>query len=1017
MNKQSLSTIHIEYLERDFLDNLGKIDTSSLNITGLKEVSFLKINGISNFWELHKEKIISLRLFMEDIISGLFEGSIPLLFVIFGKVDKVEIIIGTFADEGHTAKNNLEIIKTSFKSSFQGIDIEEQSSEYLKKNIDNFNFSALVTGTPSEKIGTEKIGTEQIERMIRGLYGREWGYIVFANPTKNSEINMLFNSVLNEMRIVINFEKSSGMESPIGKRYKELLQVYLNKLQLAKSQGLWHTAIFLFSSDHETLNHVKAVAKSVFGGKESLPDRIRTLDFNKKINNPGLILNKPPDSPGQFNYPYSLMNTINSADLANFIHLPCQEMPGFQIKSYARFNVSTNVPEEEIIEIGKVLDQGNEMGISYRISLKNLKKHGLIVGTTGSGKTNTLFYLLKKAWKYKIPFLVIEPVKTEYRKLLLSKEIGNDLQVFTLGNNNISPFRINPFEIMPGVSAQSHIDLLKAVFNASFFMWGPLPHVLERCVHEIYVDKGWDLTSNKNLRGVHRNANPTLTDLYNKVDEVVDSLGYSMETTMEVRSALKTRINSLRIGAKGLMLDTRTSISFKTLMDKPTILELEPMGDDEEKSFMMGLIFTMMYENYVSRGISEGKDLGHITVIEEAHRLLANYAAENPYVANVKGKAVETFTNVLSEIRAYGEGFLIVEQIPTKLALDVIKNTNLKVMHRIVAEDDRRVMGATMNIGERETKKIVSLNVGEAAVYSEGDDGAYHVRVPYSKIEGVREGTGKDDDIVIKAMENFRKDVKYFAPFEGCLKYCKSICSYKSIGDAISSRYRFSSQIPSLVLSLIDNSGHTDSILLQMLEMGRDEGENVKDSKGVKICSIIQGSERYFERIGSQYYWTYEDIENINNIFIEFYMDALEKSIDSGIHFSSRVLDHAKIARFKDSYKSLCKDKQPTPFCVDICPGKLCLYRFNLSEALEDTYYHKSFVELINQGGDDMWGKLDSLCKEVSGEVVLPGGNEETIKKIALCFALQKGYSIKSFSRNNIKRIIESLINLNKKEQ
>lgn len=1015
MNKQSFSTRHIEYLEKDFLDDLGgKIDISSLNISELGEVRFLRVNGISNFWESYKEKFIPLRIFMKDIISGLYEGGIPLIFAVLGRADKVEIIMGTYTDGGHPVEDNLETIKISLKSSFQGIDLEEQAPEYVRKNIENFNFSGLVTGTPTEKVGIDKEGVEQIERMIRGLYRKKWGYLIIANPAKNSETNSLYNSVLNEMRIVINSEKSAGIESPIGKRYKELLQAYLDKLQLAKAQGMWHTAIFLFSCDSETLNHVKAVAKSVFGGKESQPDRIRTLDCSKKAYAPGLILNPPSDSPGQFNYPYSLMNTVNSADLANFIHLPSQEMPGFQIKPYARFNVSTKGTEEKKINIGEVLDQGNKMGVSYRISPKDLKKHGLIVGTTGSGKTNTLFYLLKKAWEYKIPFLVIEPVKTEYRKLLLSKEMGSDLHVFTLGNNNISPFRINPFEIMPGVSVQTHIDLLKAVFNASFFMWGPLPHVLERCIHEIYIDKGWDLASGQNPRGIHKNANPTLTDLYNKVDEVVDSLGYSMETTMELRSALKTRINSQRIGGKGLMLDTRMSLPFETLMNKPTILELESIGDDEEKSFTMGLILTMMYENYISQGISEKKELRHITVIEEAHRLLANYAAQNPYVANVKGKAVETFTNILSEIRAYGEGFLIAEQIPTKLASDVIKNTNLKVMHRVVAEDDRKVMGATMNIEERETKKIVSLNVGEAAVYSEGDDGAYHVKVPYSKIEGKKEGAGKDDDMVIKAMENFRKDTKHFAPFESCMKYCKAICRNKSVGDSISSKHRFSSQMPSLVLSLIDNAGFIDSILLQILEMGSEEGKNVKDLKGVKICAIIQGSEKYFEKIGSQYRWPYEDVVNLKDIFLEFYMDSLEKFLASEADFSYEDLDQPKIESFRDIYKNLCEDKQPTPFCDDICPDKICLYRFNLSEALKDDYYHKHFVETINQGSDEMWEKLDTLCKEVSENIIIPGGKENTIRKIALCFAMQKSYSIKSFNRKHIWTVMENLMNLNK---
>jgi hypothetical protein len=1005
MNKQSVSTGHIDYLEKDFLDNFrGKINVSSLNISEIREARFIKINEISNFWELHEKKITSLRLFMEDIISGLYEGNIPLIFAIFGKVDKVEIVIGSYARKNQSVEDNLEIIKTSLKSSFQGIGLEEQAPDYLKKNIDNFDFPGLITGTPTEKTGIEKVGIEQIERVIRGLYGREWGYVVIATPATNSEINSLFNAVLSEIRIVINSEKSTGIESPIGKRYKELLQAYLNRLQLAKAQGMWHTVIFLFSADHDTLNHVKAVAKSAFGGRGSLPDRIRSLDFDRKISNPGMILNPPPDPPGHFKYPYNFMNTTTSADLANFIHIPSQEMPGFQIKPYARFNVSTDVKEGKTIRIGEVLDQGDKMGIPYRISLKNLKKHGLIVGTTGSGKTNTLFYLLKEAWKHEIPFLVIEPVKTEYRKLLSY----GDLHVFTLGDNTVSPFRINPFEIMPEVPVQTHIDLLKSVFNASFFMWGPLPHILERCIHEIYTDKGWDLASNENLRGVHRNANPTLTDLYHKVDEVVERLGYSIETTMEVGSALKTRINSLRIGGKGLMLDTRRSIPFETLINTPTVLELEPIGDDEEKSFMMGLILTMMYENYVSQGISEKKDLRHITVIEEAHRLLANYATENPYVANVKGKGVETFTNILSEIRAYGEGFLIAEQIPTKLAPDVIKNTNLKVMHRVVAEDDRRVMGATMNIGERETKKIVSFERGEAAVYSEGDDGAYYVEVPYSKIED-KGGTKKDDDMVIKAMENFRKDAEHFAPFEGCRKYCKAICKYKSIGDAVSSNYKFYSQMPSLVLSLIDNAHSTDSILLQMLERGRDEGEIVNDPKGIKICTIIQGTERYFEKVGSQYYWSYEDVENLKDIFLEFYMEALEEFMVSGVHFSSEVLDHSKVTRFQDSYRSLCEDKQPTSFCSEICPEKFCLYRFNLSEALKDDDYDTNFEGIIMEDADNMYEDLGILCREVAEQFVLPGGGEETVGKIALCFALQKIQRFKNFRRKDIWSLIRDL--------
>jgi hypothetical protein len=1024
MSRPSFSTAHIEYLEKRFLDQLdGKIDLRHLKTLGLGASSLLKIKGMSNFWELRDEKIVSLRLFMEDIMSGLHEAGIPLIFAIFGRTENVDIVMGTAAEGAQDAETGLKIIKTSLQGSFQGIELEEQPEDYLKSSLQNFAFSGLVTGISTEKVGTEKIGVEQIERLIRGLYGKDYGYLVLATPATKAEINNSYNSVLNELRIVIEerarIEKSAGLESPLAKRYKELLEAYLNKLQLAKNQGMWHTQIFLLSKDRDTMRHLKAVVKSVFGGKESLPEPIRTFDIEGTIKDPIIIADPAPLSPGQFFYPYSFVTALNSTDLGNFVNLPTQETPGFQIKPYARFHVSKADKEGSALSVGEIMDQGVKTGNFYKVSLNSLRKHGLIVGTTGSGKTNTLFYLLKEAWKHKIPFLVLEPAKTEYRSLLYSEEMGKDISVFTLGDNNVSPFRINPFEIMPGVAVQTHVDLLKSVFNASFYMWGPLPQVLERCIHEIYTDKGWDLTSNENHRGVHKDANPTLTDLYNKIDAVAGRLGYSSETTMEIRSALKTRINSMRIGAKGLMLDTKNSTPFSTLIGKPTILELEAIGDDEEKAFMMGVILTMMYEHYVSHGLSEVKDLKHITVIEEAHRLLGNFEQENPYVGNTRGKAVETFSNILSEIRAYGEGFLIAEQIPMKLALDVVKNTNLKVMHRVVAEDDRRVMGATMNIEERETKKITSMSVGEAAVYGEGDEGAYHVRVPYSKIEARKGEKAKEEEAIRNAMKSFTSDARNYAPFEGCLGFCKAVCRFKTAGSNVSSTYRYISQMPKLTLALIDNATTIKSILLQMLEAGGDEGRKVGDPKGVKICAAIQGAERYFEGLGRDYNWAYDGVEQVKASFIDLYMEALDKFIASETEFSAeapidRLLDQSKIARFKDTYTNMCKDRQPTRFCSDVCGESLCLYRFNLKEALYDQHYNRRFLDIIQAAEDDMWEKLYGLCRVAVERAVLSGGSEKTARKIALCFALQKSNSFRGFSRRHVTEVMVNLIDWSK---
>ena len=729
---QAFSTAHIEYITRDFLDTQGNVASPSpQDEYQLQDPLFIKVEGVSKFWDKERDKTIPLRRLMEDMFSGLSERHIPIIYSLIGKSDRIDLYVGTYHYESDSNSANLETIKSLLIGSFPGIIIKDVDGEIVKQSVGSFNHCCLVSGSPDQKTTPNQNNEmEQIDRLIRGLFGKEWMYIVIGHPIKNTETNTLFNSMLNEMRVLADYQEAEQLDRPIAKQYKLLLDVCLAKLNLAKSIGLWHTNIFLFTQDAIGLSRIKAVAKSVFGGRDSLPDRIRVLDINKRITFPLLFLTPSPQSPGQFAYPYSYLNITNSSDLSCFIQLPMQEMPGFEIKPYTRFCVSKALPKKAALIIGDVLDQGERLGTQYSVPLEDLNKHGLIVGTTGSGKTNTLFHIIRGLWGHGIPFLVIEPVKTEYRKLLSSTNLEKELQVFTLGDNTISPFRLNPFEVLPGVSVQTHIELLKSVFNASFFMWGPLPHVLERCIHEVYLDKGWDLTTGQNSRGLHPDAQPTLTDLYNKVDKVTDRLGYSAETSMEIKGALKTRIDSMRIGGKGLMLDTRKTVSFDVLMKKPTILELEAIGDDEEKCFIMGLILTRMYEDYVSKGLVERKDLSHITVIEEAHRLLGTYQADNQYVANVKGKAVEAFSNILAEIRAYGEGFLIVEQIPTKLTPDVVKNTNLKIMHRLVAEDDRKVMCATMNISERESIKITALSSGEAAVYSEGDWGAYHVKVP-----------------------------------------------------------------------------------------------------------------------------------------------------------------------------------------------------------------------------------------------------------------------------------------------
>ncbi|MFX5611563.1 ATP-binding protein, partial [Acinetobacter baumannii] len=76
--------------------------------------------------------------------------------------------------------------------------------------------------------------------------------------------------------------------------------------------------------------------------------------------------------------------------------------------------------------------------------------HVLICGGTGSGKTVTCASILKQLRANKIPFLVLQPDKLEYRELLLNDEnFQNDGVIYTVGNERVSPLHINPFQVLP----------------------------------------------------------------------------------------------------------------------------------------------------------------------------------------------------------------------------------------------------------------------------------------------------------------------------------------------------------------------------------------------------------------------------------------------------------------------------------------------------------------------------------------------------------------------------------------
>jgi hypothetical protein len=1002
----NFSTQHIGYLERNFPDAIqGRVAeaTESVHFPAMGGASFIKVLGVSDFWKDHEAKTVLPRYLMQDIYAGLYGEKIPLIFLLIYEPPRLNLFVGTYQF------NQLSTLAASLRSADPGIELLVQLSNrdlaLLQDLSQGYSFAAVATGSPTVKTAEKPSSSEQIERLIRGLNSAtasrsKWAYVVVAVPVLEDEVGEQYSAVLNELRIVENAQAGVNVANPIAETYKKRLKTFQEKLEIGKTQGLWHTATYFLSQDTKTFHHGRAIIKAVLGGEDSHPDPIRVLEYqNCKVTHKPLrtSIAAPAGPSQQVKYPFKYLSLLNSKELAALAHLPTEEVSGYFVKDYARFDVA--VRDEKLgrdsVSIGEITNCGHTVGNAYRVSYENLNRHCLVVGTTGSGKTNTVFHLLKQVWQNKLPFLVIEPAKTEYRKLLHSKELGNHVRIFTLGDDTTSPFRLNPFEIMPGVSVQTHISHLLSIFNASFIMYAPMPYVLEACIHEIYKDKGWNLITSMNERGIHQDAHPTLTDLYRKIDEVVERLGYEDKITMDVKAALKTRINSLRIGGKGLMLDTRKSIPIQALLQQPTVLELEQVGDDDEKAFLIGLLLTSLCEYYTSQGLTEGKPLSHLTVIEEAHRLFKNVSTTmETETANIKGKAVETFCNILSEIRAYGEGFIIAEQIPTKLAPDIVKNTNLKIMHRLVAADDRRVMGATMNLEEDQQRRIASLLAGEAAIYSEGDDRPLLIQVPYGKFVSQQLSKVQENQLLRQSMGGFAKGMlDVFAPLSGSLASEDTLKHLKKEAEQVVENLELQEIFAGYILSTVNQAKALITEFPKLVQVvNKFRSSSSQDFQGIEI-SLIYGASSYFERIGQKYGWQYEVVERLTKEFL-FLMSSIgliwfrQTSSQPNLSENELQLIHA----FQSKYRTLCSiQNYPYAGCEKVCPNRLCLYRHNVEPLLKDTRLDNNFINaLAKSSGEEMWKQVIEVCRVAERRTLLNNLIPEEGRKVALCFAIQK---------------------------
>lgn len=558
-------------------------------------------------------------------------------------------------------------------------------------------------------------------------------------------------------------------------QYSELVtDKHCERLRSGRDIGFWNAGVYVLANSQDNVDLVMGMLRSVYSGDETRIEPIRTHIFHSKsaletVRNFNLV---PVVSPEANEYikngeqwhllgeAYQYVSTpVNTEELSLFTSLPRKDVPGIRfVKNSARFanNPGKCLDSDDLVKIGNIVDAGVEQQNKYTIPVNSLVRHSLIAGSTGCGKTTTCKTLINAVLDKRKPVLIIEPAKDEWVRWAIRQNEAIDkldipeeekerrrIVIFEPGLNSfegtlLSSLRLNPFQpaAIGGapVDMQTRCERFTSLINASLPTGDILPVIMDEALYTYLAEKVDDFEDGE-MEPLKKY--PLLEGVLPVARRVLEGRGYEKRVTDSFVAALETRFKYLTRGKRGKILNEPVSTPSDTLFNRNCVVNLSKIPSAKDQALIMSMLLLSLYEYRESaytydadyRRRAQNGELIHLTVIEEAHNVLSRPAPAMEGSGNAQQATADLFSKIICEVRSWGEGLMIVDQVPTKLIPDVIKNTNYKICHRMTAIDDCEVMARSLALRDDQKGIIPTLEQGNVIISGDLDDAASWVKI------------------------------------------------------------------------------------------------------------------------------------------------------------------------------------------------------------------------------------------------------------------------------------------------